>query len=122
VCANPALIVIDTLPRNTTADENSAQDIGIVINNIETYFKPLGAAVLIVHHSVHADKNRSRGSSAIRGAVDGEFSATKHDGLITLSTVKSKDFAASRPLTFSLRVAELDWLDDDWGSSYQRLS
>jgi hypothetical protein len=47
------------------------------------------------------------------GAVDGEFSATKSDGFITLSTVKSKDFEAYKPLNFSLKVAELDWLDDD---------
>jgi RecA-family ATPase len=67
VCAKPGLIVIDTMHRNTEADENSAQDIGVFINNIDTHFKPLGAAVLIVHHSGHNDKGRSRGSSAIRG-------------------------------------------------------
>jgi putative DNA primase/helicase len=33
----------------------------------------LGAAVLLVHHSGHGDKDRARGSSAIRAAVDVEL-------------------------------------------------
>ncbi len=61
---------------NTTGDENSSQDIAAFIGNIDKHIKPLGAAALVVHHSGHGQKDRSRGSSSIRAAMDGEFAAT----------------------------------------------
>ncbi|WP_020484539.1 AAA family ATPase [Methylomonas sp. MK1] len=113
LCANPGLIIIDTLHRNIEGDENSSQDIAKFISNLDNYLKPLGAAVLIVHHSGHGQKDRSRGSSSIRAAMDGEFSATKGEGGIVLSCHKAKDFEAFTPLQFSLKPTDLDWLDDD---------
>jgi RecA-family ATPase len=65
-CPNVKLIAIDTLHRNMTGDENSSQDIGAFINNIDMYFKPLGAATLVCHHSGHGQKDRSRVSMANR--------------------------------------------------------
>lgn len=94
-------------------DENSSQDIGRFIANLDGFIKPLGAAVLVVHHSGHGQKDRSRGSSSIRAAMDGEFSATKDGGAIVLSCHKAKDFEAFKPLQFSLKPVELDWCDDD---------
>jgi len=113
LCANPGLIIIDTLHRNIEGDENSSQDIAKFINNLDIYLKPLGAAVLVVHHSGHGDKQRSRGSSSIRAAMDGEFSATKDNGNIILTCHKAKDFEAFKPLQFSLQPTDLDWPDDD---------
>ncbi len=113
ICAKPGLIIIDTLHRNMDGDENSSQDIGKFISNIDLHLKPMGAAVLVVHHSGHSTKERSRGSSSIRAAMDGEFSATKSVNSIVLTCHKAKDFEAFKPLQFSLKVAELDWLDDD---------
>lgn len=113
LCTNPGLIIIDTLHRNIEGDENSSQDIAKFISNLDNYLKPLGAAVLVVHHSGHGDKQRSRGSSSIRAAMDGEFSATKGEGGIVLSCHKAKDFEAFKPLQFSLKPTDLDWLDDD---------
>ncbi len=113
ICSKPGLVVIDTLHRNMDGDENSSQDIGKFIGNIDLYLKPLGAAVLVVHHSGHSTKERSRGSSSIRAAMDGEFSATKSENSIVLSCHKAKDFEAFKPLQFTLKVAELDWLDDE---------
>ena len=110
---NPSLVVIDTLHRNFDGDENSSQDIGAFINNLDEYFKPLGAAVLVVHHSGHGDKARSRGSSSIKAAMDGEFSAVKSEGFINLACSKSKDFEALKPLRFALKPVELDWVDDE---------
>ncbi|MFA5985071.1 MAG: AAA family ATPase [Methylococcaceae bacterium] len=113
-CQNPGLVIVDTLHRNMEeGDENSSQDIGRFIANIDCFFKPLGAAVLVVHHSGHNQKDRSRGSSSIRAAMDGEFSATKDCGSIVLSCHKAKDFEAFTPLQFSLKPVDLDWRDDD---------
>ncbi|MDO9268165.1 MAG: AAA family ATPase [Methylobacter sp.] len=85
ICPNPGLVIIDTLHRNMDGDENSSKDIGQFINNLDMYMKPLGAAILVVHHSGHGNKERSRGSSSIRAAMDGEFSATKKDKSIILT-------------------------------------
>ncbi len=112
-CSNPGLVIVDTLHRNMDGDENSSQDIGRFIANLDGFFKPLGAAVLVVHHSGHGDKQRSRGSSSIRAAMDGEFSATKDGGAIVLSCYKAKDFEAFKPLQFSLKPIDLDWCDDN---------
>ena len=85
ICPNPGLVIVDTLHRNMTGDENSSADIGQFIANIDNHLRPLGAAVLIVHHSGHSTAQRSRGSSSIRAAMDAEFSATK-DGLNVILT------------------------------------
>lgn len=113
LCPNPGLIVVDTLHRNMAGDENSSSDIAQFIGNLDNHLRPLGAAVLVVHHSGHGTQARSRGSSSIRAAMDGEFSATK-DGLnVVLSCTKAKDFEAVKPQQFSLKSVELPWLDDD---------
>jgi hypothetical protein len=106
-CTNPGLVIIDTLHRNMDGDENSSQD-------IDVFIRPLGAAVLTVHHSGHGAKDRSRGSSSIRAAMDGEFLATKTESGITLTCCKAKDFEALETLQFSLKTTPLDgWLDGD---------
>jgi archaellum biogenesis ATPase FlaH len=112
LCTNPGLVIIDTLHRNMDGDENSSQDIGRFISNLDNYLKPLGAAILVVHHCGHGQKDRSRGSSSIRAAMDGEFSATKSASGITLTCHKAKDFEAFKPLHFTLKRVSLDWLDD----------
>lgn len=113
ICPNPGLVIIDTLHRNMTGDENSSADIGQFLANIDNYLKRLGAAVLIVHHSGHGTAQRSRGSSSIKAAMDGEFSASK-DGLnVVLTCTKAKDFEAFKPQQFTLKTVALPWLDDD---------
>jgi hypothetical protein len=113
LCSNPGLVIIDTLHRNMDGDENSSQDIGTFINHIDYFLKPMGAAVLIVHHSGHGNKDRSRGSSSIRAAMDAEFSANKNKDVITLTCHKAKDFEAVNPLSFILKPIELEWLNSD---------
>jgi hypothetical protein len=113
LCPNPGLIVVDTLHRNMAGDENSSADIAQFVANLDNFLKPLGAAVLIVHHSGHGTQQRSRGSSSIRAAMDGEFSATKDGGNVVLSCTKSKDFEPLKPQKFSLKAVDLGWIDDD---------
>lgn len=113
-CPQTRLVIIDTMHRNMTGDENSSQDIGRFIHNVDLFLKPLGVAALIVHHSGHGQKDRSRGSSSIRAAMDAEYSALKSDTSITLACHKAKDFEALQPLMFALKPVDLDgWTDDD---------
>lgn len=112
-CPNPGLIVVDTLHRNMSGDENSSSDIAKFVANLDNHLKPLGAAVLVVHHSGHGTNQRSRGSSSIRAAMDAEFSASKDGCNVVLTCTKAKDFEAFKPQQFTLKPVELPWLDDD---------
>ncbi len=61
-----SLVIIDTLHRNMgDGDENSSSDFGKFLRNIDTFLKPLGVTVLIIHHSGHEATTRSRGTSSI---------------------------------------------------------
>jgi|CXWL01.1.fsa_nt_gi RecA-family ATPase len=112
ICPNPGLVIFDTLHRNSSGDENSSKDIGEFIGNIDAFLKPSGCAVLIVHHSGHGQKDRSRGSSAIKAAMDGEFSVIKDEAGVTIACTKAKDFEPIKPLNFSLKITDLDgWID-----------
>lgn len=112
------LVIVDTLHRNMSGDENSSQDIGAFLANLDAYFRSpaLGAAVLVVHHAGHGDKGRARGSSSIRGAMDAEFSTSPgHDKEVTLSCHKSKDFEPFAPMGFRIEPMTLGdcWIDED---------
>ena len=112
-CPNAGLIIIDTLHRNMDGDENSSQDIGKFVNNLDMFFKPLGAAVLVVHHSGHSEKQRSRGSSSIKGAMDGEFCVSKNGEGVTFACIKAKDFVAGNDMQFTINQVDLGWFDDE---------
>ena len=69
----PSMIVIDTLARNMGGDENSTQDMNSFIQHLDTYLRQdYKCCVLVVHHSGAMDKDRSRGSTALKGALDAE--------------------------------------------------
>ena len=111
----PGLIVIDTLARNFgAADENSAADVGLFIRAADFLRTRYQAAVLVVHHSGHGDKGRSRGSSAIRGAVDAEFCLSADaNGVRTLTATKTKDAPPPPTLGMNLKVIDLPWQTED---------
>ncbi len=107
----PALLVIDTLHRNMQGDENSAQDIGDFIRGIDSIRLRYGCAVLVVHHSGHGDKGRSRGSSSIKGAVDTEIALEVNGEARTLTCTKMKDGPKFQPQGFDLVEITLPWRD-----------
>jgi hypothetical protein len=115
----PALIVVDTLARNFGGDENSQEDMGAFIANLDVFLRKSGewsATVLVVHHSGHADKSRSRGSSALKGAVDAEYSLTKDEsGIVRVEATKMKDAESPGPAAFRMEVVELEGELDDEG-------
>lgn len=115
----PALIVVDTLARNFGGDENNQEDMGAFIANLDLFLRKSGewgATVLVVHHSGHADKSRGRGSSALKGAVDAEYSLTKDElGVVRMEATKMKDAEQPAPVAFKLETVVLDGLADDEG-------
>ena len=104
----PDLIICDTLNRNMVGDENSTEDMGKFFISSELFIKELDSTFLTVHHSGHADKGRSRGSSSIKAAMDAEFCVTKNGDGITFSCTKSKDFSSDSGMSFNLHEVELE--------------
>lgn len=110
----PDVIITDTLARCYGGDENSARDMGEFVKNcnyLSQYFN--NAAVILIHHSGHSDKTRSRGSSALIGAVDKSYLLTVKDEQRILSCTKSKNTKENDSKYFEIKSVNLGILDDD---------
>lgn len=114
----PALIVVDTLHRFLSGDENSAQDAKTMLDACNALMREFDCSVLLVHHTGVSEEaqHRARGSSAWRGALDIEISVvpTKDDKPMQLTQRKSKDAELARDVYARLEsVAIPGWLDED---------
>ncbi|HAT50868.1 MAG: AAA family ATPase [Nitrospirae bacterium] len=109
----PKLIIIDTLHRNMQGDENSSQDVGLVIKAADQLRVRYEAAVLVVHHSGHMDKSRGRGSSSLRAAVDVELLLSVKGNVRTLRCSKMKDSEPFQPCDYELKSVILPWLNEE---------
>ena len=63
-------IIIDTLSTNSVGDENSAVDMGKLLNQAQQLRHKYDATVEIVHHTGKSDKSTARGSYALRANAD----------------------------------------------------
>lgn len=113
----PRLIVVDTVARNFgPGDENSTQEMGEFIANLDRLKNEFKATVLLVHHSGHGDKSRARGSMALKGALDAEYRLERGDdeaGVIRFETTKMKEAEFPEPLSFRLESVKLPLIDDE---------
>ena len=69
---SPCVIVVDTLHRFLSGDENSAQDAKTMLDSCNALMMEFNCSVVLVHHTGVSDEaqHRARGSSAWRGALD----------------------------------------------------
>lgn len=96
------LLVIDTMHSATIgADENSALDMGRVLQATKAAVSALGCAVLLVHHS-NKQGTGERGSSALRGAMDCMIEVKPSASKFVMSCEKLKDGEVWKPQTFDL--------------------
>lgn len=108
----PGLIILDTQARVSVGlEENSAKDMGILINAIGMLKRATGACVLTIHHTGR-NGGDARGSSALDGAQDTELKvvrATPRSSLhCTLLTDKQKDMAEDGDgIQIQMRVVDL---------------
>lgn len=113
---SPVLIVVDTLHRFLSGDENSARDARAMIAACDKLRSKFECALLLVHHTgVNAEaQHRARGSSAWKGAIDFEYSVDNKRDIITLTSRKVKDGPEPKPRHFEFKTVELDdWSDED---------
>jgi AAA domain-containing protein len=86
------LVVIDTQARcSTGVDENSATEMGVIIERVDTIKRVTTATVMLVHHTGY-EKAHARGSTAVYGAMDTQSELTGDVKSLTLKCTKQKDW------------------------------
>ena len=113
----PCLVIVDTLNRFMSGDENKAVDVKTMLDACSVLQREFKGAVCLVHHTGVAEnaQDRARGSSAWRGAMDIEIQVRGDgDSYVTLNQTKNKDAERQKPLDFEmLKVMVPGWFDDD---------
>jgi hypothetical protein len=116
---DPVLIIVDTLSRNFgSGDENSTKDMARFINIIDQEIRSrYHCTILIVHHTGLNEKDRARGASALRAALDWEYRlSVNNDGTRIFKCTKCKDFEEPPALYFIPKIITIDgWIDPDDG-------
>jgi hypothetical protein len=113
-CEVPRLAVVDTLSRVLGGDDSDTQTAAEGLRNIDLIRSRFPTmAVLLVHHTGHQARERARGWSGWRAAVDAEFSLEKTDDKATwcrtvrLTMTKSKDSEAIQPIALEFTPVEM---------------
>jgi putative DNA primase/helicase len=114
----PSVIVVDTLHRFLSGDENSAQDAKTMIDACAALMREFNCSIILVHHTGVSDEaqHRARGSSAWKGALEIEISVipAKGDGPIQIVQRKSKDAEEAKPVYAVLELVQINgWFDED---------
>lgn len=111
----PRMIVIDTLARFMSGDENSTKDAGAFVKACEKLQLAFNCTVLIVHHTGVSKEaqGRSRGSSAFKGAVDSEVWVRYEDEKLIAEPLKMKDSSKPTLLAFTMDQKPVDgWINE----------
>lgn len=107
------LIVLDTLAAVTAgADENSAQDMGIVLDRARSIGRDTGAMTLLVHHAGKQADRGARGSTALKGRVDVEIEVVRADNQRAATVSKLRDQEDGATFGFKLGVVNVG-MDDE---------
>ena len=111
----PSLIVIDTLARNFGAgDENATKEMNVFINHIDRLLRQkYESCILIVHHSGVSNKDRARGNSALKGALDAEYAVVKSEDELSITAKKMKDADEPDPMHFLFESVKPPFVDED---------
>ena len=109
------MIVIDTLARSFTGDENTATDMAKFISGCDTIRAATDCSILCIHHSGRDEKKGARGSSALRAACDYEFQVKRNGkaNLLTFSNTKQKDSDEAPDFSLELDTVDLGIICDE---------
>lgn len=98
------MIVIDTLSRAIAGgNENSPDDMGAFVRNVDQVRAAANAHLMVVHHSGKDKAKGARGHSLLRAATDTEIEIA--DG--TLAVTKQRDMEMAKPSAFELKQIDL---------------
>ncbi|WP_252927564.1 AAA family ATPase [Paracoccus sp. 08] len=106
------LIVIDTLAQCFGGgDENTAADMGVVLNRIAAIKDTLGATVVIIHHTGKDTERGARGSSTLPAKAETVLEVRREGDHIEVRATKQRDLELGWKHYFCLETVELG-LDD----------
>jgi hypothetical protein len=105
----PVLIIVDTLARATAGmDENTAKDMGPVVEAMAVFTRELRCAIMAIHHTPKASGGEARGSGVLKGAMDFEIRLEgADDGAVMVSCAKAKDAEEFGEMAFRLESVDL---------------
>lgn len=116
----PGLLIVDTLQRGLSGDENGATDMNAFVGALDALRSRYRCTCLVIHHPSKATPGEPRGHSALKGAIDtmGILEA-REGGVIVLINSKQRGADLARPLAFKFRTVELPptWDDEDGNPS-----
>lgn len=108
-----SMVVIDTMARSFSGDENSAQETGAFINSVSRWRSTLGDCTVLV--VAHAGKNVSsgiRGSSALKAACDFVYVISRPAQFqVVVKNEKQKDIDEAENMRFALEPVSLEMKD-----------
>jgi hypothetical protein len=108
----PSLVIFDTQARITVGvEENSAKEMGLIVQKLEDLRAACNACVALVHHQ-GLNGEHGRGSTSVKGALQTELRVVKkgkgvHETRITVSSDKQKDDEEEPDLVFALEQVKL---------------
>jgi hypothetical protein len=113
-----SLIIGDTLSRMSAgANENSGEDMGVVLKHADAIRAATGATFLWIHHTGKDQAKGMRGWSGMRAAIDTEIEVTADEtlGVRTAEITKQRDLPGKGDrLGFRLRTVDMGV--NRWGS------
>jgi KaiC/GvpD/RAD55 family RecA-like ATPase len=104
-----AAVVVDTLSRAMTGNENAPDDMGKFVNAVGRIGHAAEAHAIVVHHAGKDTARGARGHSSLRAAsdVEGEVTVDAVTGVRTLRITKNRDGEDGLRFAFRLETAEL---------------
>lgn len=107
------LVVVDTMARSFSGDENSAQEVGAFVNACQRFSSDADDCfVMVVAHTGKDITRGIRGSSAIDGAADCHFLVTRPNiGQALVKNTKQKDIEMAEPMRFAMDVVDIGIVD-----------
>jgi hypothetical protein len=107
---NVDLVIIDTLAQTAPGgDENSSEDMGLLLRHCRRIQEVTSGLVLLVHHAGKDPTKGARGWSGLKGAMDAMLEVSRIEGsdLRKVRVEKSKDDADGAEWPFRLDVVQL---------------
>ena len=117
----PDLVIVDTVARSMSGDENTVKDVGGFIRAVDYLVELVRSTgrqlcVVLIHHA-RKSSDDYRGSSAFRGAMDFEYRLSREKGSsqVELSCSKMKDLEIPKSVHLERSVVDLGCQVDNHG-------
>jgi len=107
------LVILDTLAQITPgANENSGEDMGLLLNHCQAIHRVTGATVMLIHHAGKDLSRGQRGWSGLKGNADAEIEVSRLDTVRLIRAAKLKDGADGAKYPFRLLPVPVDVSED----------